>query len=425
MAVFIKPNRWTRQPPYNAGVDWNNPLTAGIRNLWNMSQRGMVDAVGNANGTPIGGVGLAGRNDGLASTFDSSGTTYVNLPRPTQFNLASGSRWTLLFRIATTSDTGQALWHYGDGTTTNRCAIFVGDGVTGSLTNELITWSRASAFTAAPTMAFTTTTRSLLLDGAWHTVMVTSNGSACAIWLDGISRTVTVGAGSNNGLITVPGATTATLGAQNIGTIAAKFNGSMSLGAFWARDMSQFAQELHQRPWQLFRPANQVFYSLASGVYSLDLDAGSYALTGRDVGTTSARNIGLDAGSYTLTGRAVDFSFGRQLVLDAGSYSLTGRDVGLTSARSLGLDAGSYALTGRDVTLTYLAPGNFTLALDSGAYNLTGRDVNFGVTLSMLLDSGAYSLTGRNVGLTWSGEPPVEITDRIVTLRSLTERWRM
>ena len=67
MAVFIKPNRWTRQPPYNAGVDWNNPLTAGIRNLWNMSQRGMVDAVGNANGTPIGGVGLAGHDAATSS----------------------------------------------------------------------------------------------------------------------------------------------------------------------------------------------------------------------------------------------------------------------------------------------------------------------------------------------------------------------
>jgi len=256
-------------------------------------------------------------------------------------------------------------------------------------------------------MAFTTATRSLLLDGAWHTVMVTSNGSACAIWLDGISRTVTVGSGSNNGLITVSGATTATLGAQNIGTISAKFNGSMSLGAFWARDMSQFAQELHQRPWQIFRPANQVFYSLASPAQ-----------------VAGTPQIGL-WGDLPWAGLPAAGGTAFSLSLDAGSYSLTGRDVGLTSARSLGLDAGSYALTGRDVTLTYLAPENFTLALDSGAYNLTGRDVNFGVTLSMLLDSGAYSLTGRNVGLTWSGEPPVEITDRIVTLRSLTERWRM
>jgi len=67
----------------------------------------------------------------------------------------------------------------------------------------------------------------------------------------------------------------------------------------------------------------------------------------------------------------------------------------------------------------------YSLSLDAGSYALTGRDVNFNVTLNMLLDSGAYNLTGRIVGLTWSGETPVEITDRIITLRSLTERWRM
>lgn len=120
-----------------------------------------------------------------------------------------------------------------------------------------------------------------------------------------------------------------------------------------------------------------------TGAYSLALDAGSYNLTGRDVTLTYVPAGGT---AYSLS-------------LDAGSYALTGRNVGLTSARSIGIDAGSYALTGRNVT--------------------------FNVTLSMLLDSGAYNLTGRSVTLTWSGETPVVITDTIITLRSLTERWRM
>lgn len=118
-----------------------------------------------------------------------------------------------------------------------------------------------------------------------------------------------------------------------------------------------------------------------TGAYSLALDAGAYSLTGRDV--TLVYSAGT---AYSLS-------------LDAGSYALTGRNVGLTSARSIGIDAGSYALTGRNVT--------------------------FNVTLSMLLNSGAYNLTGRSVTLTWSGETPVVITDTIITLRSLTERWRM
>ena len=67
----------------------------------------------------------------------------------------------------------------------------------------------------------------------------------------------------------------------------------------------------------------------------------------------------------------------------------------------------------------------FSLSLDAGSYALTGRDVGLTFARSLGLDSGAYSLTGQNVGLTWSGETPVVITDTIITLRSLTERWRM
>ena len=74
-------------------------------------------------------------------------------------------------------------------------------------------------------------------------------------------------------------------------------------------------------------------------------------------------------------------------------------------AFSLAINAGSYALTGRDVTLTYVPAG--------------------GTAYSLPLDAGSYALTGRSVTLTWSGETPVVITDTIITLRSLTERWRM
>jgi hypothetical protein len=180
-------------------------------------------------------------------------------------------------------------------------------------------------------------------------------------------------------------------------------------------------------PWQLFRPANSpVFYSLPSGgTFTLALDAGSYNLTGQDPGLTSARSMALDTGAYNLTGNGVDFSVGRIIYLDAGSYSVTGNDPTLTSARSIALDAGAYNVTGNDVTLVYTAPGAFNLALDTGTYSLTGNDVTFSSALSFPLDTGVYTLSGLPVGLVWSGAPVVEVTDRIITLRSLTERWRM
>jgi hypothetical protein len=386
MAIYL-PQRWRSQlPTPDAGVDWSNPLTLGLRNLWNMAGRGVRDATGAANGTPIGGGGLLATTDGLGANFDSSGTTYIDLARPNQFNLASGSRWSMMFRVRTTTDTAQALFHYGDGTANNRVALFIGNGVTGTLTNELITFVRSISANGTPLVGYETGTRTELVDGAIHSVMLTSNGSTVAIYLDGLSRTVTIGQGTQNGRIDLGGATatTATIGAANTGTIGAKFNGQMTVAAFWAADVSRYALELHRNPWQLFRPANSpVFYSLPSG------------------GT-----------AYSLT-------------LDAGSYSVTGNDPTLTSARNIALDAGAYNVTGNDVTLVYAAPGAFNLALDTGTYNLTGNDVTFSSALSFPLDTGVYTLSGLPVGLVWSGAPVVEVTDRIITLRSLTERWRM
>ena len=203
-------------------------------------------------------------------------------------------------------------------------------------------------------------------------------------------------------------------------------------------------------PFSIFRPANSpVFFSLPSaGAFTLALDAGSYSLTGQDPGLTSARSMALDAGAYNLTGNGVDFSVGRIIYLDAGSYSVSGQDPGLTSARSLVLDAGAYSVTGNDVTLVYSAgtvaysltldagsysitgldptlASNRNLTLDAGSYALTGNDVTFSSALSFPLDTGVYTLSGLPVGLVWSGAPVEEVTDRIITLRSLTERWRM
>ena len=67
----------------------------------------------------------------------------------------------------------------------------------------------------------------------------------------------------------------------------------------------------------------------------------------------------------------------------------------------------------------------YSLSLDAGSYTLSGQTLGLTSARSVALNAGSYALTGRIVGLTWSGETPVEITDRIITLRSLTERWRM
>lgn len=78
--------------------------------------------------------------------------------------------------------------------------ICLGDGVSGNLTNELIMLSlNANAGSPINRVGYTTATRTELFDGAWHHIVFQSTGSAYEIYLDGSSKTVTVGLGNDDG----------------------------------------------------------------------------------------------------------------------------------------------------------------------------------------------------------------------------------
>lgn len=131
------------------------------------------------------------------------------------------------------------------------------------------------------------------------------------------------------------------------------------------------------------------------GAYSLDIDAGSYALTGQAVTLTQAKLVDASAGSYALTGQDVTLTRALPLAVDAGTYTLTGQAVTLTHAWLVDAAAGSYALTGQDVALQY----GKTINVDAGSYAVTGQDVTFDRTYALDVAAGSYALSGQAVSL--------------------------
>lgn len=134
---------------------------------------------------------------------------------------------------------------------------------------------------------------------------------------------------------------------------------------------------------------------VGGGAFSLDIDAGSYALTGQAVTLTQAKLVDASAGSYALTGQDVTLTRALPLAVDAGSYTLTGQAVTLTHAWLVDAAAGSYALTGQDVSLQY----GKTINVDAGSYALTGQDVTFDRTYVLDVAAGSYALSGQAVSL--------------------------
>ena len=327
----------SRQPEIGAQVNFDDPITRDLNGFYplsyhtrNVSRGGLPDMSAN-NGAAVANYALnryAGFLDGVDDDFRIAHNTLLNL----------GGTWSCWIKT-------DGLWgvdNATNGTTVRGTAIFLSKvTATGSVGSIHATVSENGVVSFQSKTGSTTTiwnatgpSNISLIDDRWHHVACTfgtASGSQQIVYVDGVAGTP----------VTSSGAMTTTTEPLRIGTSAdtfwEQFKGHISNVAIWSRVLSRNEiVQLAGNPWQLFRPAaNQTFYSLpAQGTaYSLALDAGSYTLTGRDVGT----------------------SFGRSLALDA----------------------------------------------------------------------GAYNLTGRIVGLTWSGETPVEITDRIVTLRSLTERWRM
>lgn len=190
--------------------------------------------------TLISGPGMGTARSGGAGEMRFDGTNdYVALSAPAAANFAAPA--TLCGWVNTLADTAQTLWGLTDNTATvdNTVSVFIGNAVTGNLTNELITVNRKIATVTTYILGYTTATRTELIDGKWHHIAITYNGTVVAIYLDGISKTVTVGTGSNNGAF--GGITTVTnldIGARHANGPGAFMNGALDDVRLYNRALS-------------------------------------------------------------------------------------------------------------------------------------------------------------------------------------------
>lgn len=134
-------------------------------------------------------------------------------------------------------------------------------------------------------------------------------------------------------------------------------------------------------------------------VYELNVEPGSYTLTGSLAGALAARLVDAAAGSYTVTGAASGTAAHRVVNAEAGTYSIAGAPAGVTAARMIHAAAGSYALTGFEAELVFTPlAGQFELALDAGVYTLTGAQAQIPAARLFNAGPGIYLITGADAG---------------------------
>ena len=88
---------------------------------------------------------------------------------------------------------------YDDDVVPKRDILTIGDGATGTLENELITIVCNRGWVERR-IGYCTTDRGKLFDDNQHHIALVSTGTAYKVYLDGLEKTLTVGAGINDGL---------------------------------------------------------------------------------------------------------------------------------------------------------------------------------------------------------------------------------
>lgn len=232
---FYSPRR-VRQPQSAARIDWQNPLSAGLRML---ATPALLHSIEVANSTPTAVVDTLGGDALGVSAFQLSGSGVnhhlVNYAAPlTNFPLTFLA---ICRRFTRPADTG--LVSIGAGTqrhllyvNQDAVAMFSGAGAT---TAQAVSSSSALGTTAGP---------AVWIAGRVH------SASSRDVWRNGAL------AGTNTSAINTTASDTLAVGAywdNNVPSLY--FNGAIFLAAAWDRALSDYElSSLYQNPWQLFAP---------------------------------------------------------------------------------------------------------------------------------------------------------------------------
>lgn len=203
-------------------IDTNNPGKTDLVSCYGFEETSgttCYDSHGSNDGTISG--ATINQTGKVGKCYSYNGTSSnINLSTHTSSfeDLDKGS---ICFWFKGNTDDAECVFSIGT-TTSSWFGVVLGINTTRSLTNELITLNTTTASPSANVnnnrVGYTTTDRNELFDNAWHHIAVISTGIDYAIYLDGSSKSLSVGNGSNDGdwFSSLPSATYTSIGDLNL-----------------------------------------------------------------------------------------------------------------------------------------------------------------------------------------------------------------
>ena len=132
--------------------------------------------------------------------------------------------------------------------------------------------------------------------------------------------------------------------------------------------------------------------------YTLPVDVGAFAFTGRTADLRHNPDLEAGTGTYALTGPPATTRHNVRIEGGTGAFSLTGNDATLAksaAAKVITADRGIFTLTGNQAGLAH----NVKIDGGRGAFTLTGNPATLADTDRIEASTGAFTLGGNNATL--------------------------
>jgi hypothetical protein len=341
---------------------------------------------------------------------------YVNLSTyGSAFNVAPFA--TIAFWMKGTVDdgTGGTAFAFSNTAFSTYNTIYIGNGATGTCTNEIITVA-----TPGHNLCYTTSNRSELLDGNWHHVAVTWDGTTTRIYLDGSSKTVTAGFGSNDGrFASISSPMKILLGTEDSGggsgiTPEYSFAGSLDDFRIYSRPLtsSEITQlyggtQIHTSSGSItLTAAISASGSITIGAGTLDVSSSNYSVTASGSWLNNGGIFTARSGTVTLNGagrqtvQGGGSSFSTLRILSSSGTTLTD-SITVGSALTIGagavLSVPTYSLTATNATITNAGTIRQTSGgkiVHTGAVSVSPSSVTPGGSISITVNDSDANTDG-------------------------------
>ncbi|MES3041869.1 MAG: hypothetical protein V4730_12065 [Pseudomonadota bacterium] len=148
--------------------------------------------------------------------------------------------------------------------------------------------------------------------------------------------------------------------------------------------------------------------------YDLDVDAGSYAVTGTAATLQRTRQVVAGSGSFAFTGTAASLVKAIEISAGASSYAVTGSTINWWMMAS----AGSFAVTGKTVDLQFSqAP---TIDPDAGSFAVTGTAATLQTGFQIVAGISSYAVTGASAGTEYGRKVGIDAGSYTYTGQAVT-----